>query len=127
MTGRKFVNFVLIYTEERFAIIGVTSSRKDILGSYSLQGSGYSDQQIIKVVQALNQEIYILTSKDRLIKIKIDHSGNLFPSESAYKIPRQVHADKANEKIVTFCQYDIYFIFGINDGCLEFYYLNHHQ
>lgn len=42
-SARKFINFVLIYTEERLAIVGVTANRKDILGSYSLQGSGYSD------------------------------------------------------------------------------------
>jgi hypothetical protein len=44
LTGRKYVNFILIYTEERIAVIGVTSNAKDILGSFSLQGSGYADQ-----------------------------------------------------------------------------------
>jgi hypothetical protein len=44
LSGRKYVNFTLIYTEERMAVIGVTSNEKDILGSFSLQGSGYSDQ-----------------------------------------------------------------------------------
>ena len=44
LSSRKFVYFTLIYTEERLAVIGIASNEKDILGSFSLQGSGYSDQ-----------------------------------------------------------------------------------
>lgn len=36
LSGRKYVNFTLIYTEERMAVIGVASNEKDILGSFSL-------------------------------------------------------------------------------------------
>jgi hypothetical protein len=38
----------------------------------------------------------VLTSKDKIIKIMIDHSGNLFHSDTEYKIPRKEYADKEN-------------------------------
>ena len=48
--GRKFTCFTLIYAEDRLAIVGVTNNRKDILGSFSMQGSGHSEQKIIKII-----------------------------------------------------------------------------
>jgi len=33
-------------------------------------------------------DIYVLTSKDKVIKLKIDHSGSINQSDSVYKIPR---------------------------------------
>ncbi len=108
------------------AIIGVTNTRKDILGSFSMQGSGQSEQKIVKIVQAqYKQEIYVLTSKDKIIKLKIDHSGTLFETGVTFKIPRPKPVTSELSKIVAFCQCDNYFIFGLNNGDLEFYELNH--
>ena len=42
--ARDNMPFTIIYTEERCIVLEVSSKRKDIVGSYSVQGGGSSDQ-----------------------------------------------------------------------------------
>lgn len=73
---RRYLPLTVIYTEDRVAVLEVSSKRKEIVGSYNVQATGGSDQKIITICQGyLNHELYILTSKDKLIKLKIDNSG----------------------------------------------------
>jgi len=46
---KKINKFTLIYNEDRVAVLSLSQARCGIVGSFSLQGSGVSEQKVVKV------------------------------------------------------------------------------
>ena len=114
---KKINKFTLIYNEDRVAVLSLSQARCGIVGSFSLQGSGVSEQKVVKVSQSGNfSDIYVCTNKDRLIRLKIDPTGFLQPG-GTFKLPER----KLNTEITTFTEYDSNIIIGLNDGSLQWY------
>ena len=110
--------FTLLYTDEKIAIIEASETRKAILGTYSVSFDG-SDQKLTAVTQGyLSHDIFLATSKDKVIKLRFDLQGQV-SFQWAFKIPDR----KENTCIRSISQCDNYLFLGLDNGMVQVYYI----